>query len=126
MPRATSKTQERNVAANGLGGYFGSGKGSSGPSSWAGRARWEDIDASTIIACLVSADAAGVALLFGSNRDKSALALGVFKDGQKNTFYFNAGDAYTEGVESWLWEFAQHCQAAVESEQSAARKASNG
>lgn len=110
MPRGTSKATQKSITEGGLGGYFNGGK-SERENGWRPVAKWSDIDPSYIMAAIANAEAVGVALLFGKTRDGSSLALGIFKDGQKNTFYFLGGEGYEEVVQEWLWKFAEDCQA---------------
>lgn len=114
MPRGHSNGHKQAVKNDGLTGYFKGAKSGDGQKKPQPKVWWGDISPETLSNAIAAAHHAGVALLFGSNRDNTALALGLFRDGAKQTFYFNGGEDYTVGVEEWLWEFIRACNNAPE------------
>lgn len=114
MPRGNSKNTQYKVSSEKLGGYFQGSRKGQGDGQTQQRASWADIDAAVILAGIIAADKIGMALLFGHNRENTALALGLFYGGEKNTFYFGINDNMAADAETFLWGLVENCTATHE------------
>lgn len=102
MPRGSGRKANPTNGGIGLGKYMPNAAAGDGYNDVEGKTDWSAVEAGTISAALVTVDRCGGALLFGADRQRTQLAITLFFEGQKNTFYWPRTYEGAGNVERWL------------------------